>query len=97
MVTFLNVKVQDGVWLVLMVLTLGNAVIAESADPSLFVTMIIATSVALKGRLVLERFMELRNAHPYIRVSMNLYFFVLPLMIITVYLFPEVIADMTRL
>ncbi len=97
MVTFLKAKIQDAVWLVLMMLTLGNAVIADSADHSLLVTMLIATSIALKGRLVLERFMELGNAHPYIRASMNLYFLVLPLMIIAVYLFPQAIADMTRL
>ncbi|MEH6649094.1 MAG: cytochrome C oxidase subunit IV family protein [Motiliproteus sp.] len=90
-------KTQDAVWLTLMMLTLGNALIAESADPSLWVTVIIASSIAIKGRLVVERFMELHNAHRWIRFTMNLYFLVLPLMIVAVFTFPELFADMTRI
>ena len=90
-------KTQDAVWLVLMALTLGNALIAESADPSLWMTVIIASSIAIKGRLVVERLMELHNAHLWIRFTMNLYFLVLPLMIVGVFTFPEVFANMTRI
>ncbi len=97
MTGILNYKIQDYVWLALMAMTLGNAFIAESADPSLLVTLAIAATVMLKGWLVVDRFMELRNAHPYIRFSMNLYFYVLPLMILIVYLFPDFLAELTRL
>ncbi|OMH38029.1 cytochrome C oxidase subunit IV family protein [Motiliproteus sp. MSK22-1] len=97
MVTLSNYKIQNYVWLALMVMTLGSAFIAESAEPSLLVTLAIAGTVGLKGWLVVDRFMELRNAHPYIRFSMNLYFIMLPLVILIVYLIPESIADLTRL
>ena len=97
MFTMLNYTIQNYVWLALMAMTLGSAIIAESAEPSLLVTLAIAATVGLKGWLVVDRFMELRNAHPYIRFSMNLYFIVLPLMILIFFLFPEAIADLTRL
>mgnify|MGYP001129760860 CR=1 FL=1 len=93
----LNLGNQNLVWLALMTMTLGSAVIAESAEPSLLVTLAVAVTVALKGRLVVNRFMELNNAHPYIRFSMNFYFYVLPLLMLMVFLFPDTIAEMTRL
>jgi len=85
------------VWFALMAMTLASAFIAETAEPRLLVTMIVAATVMVKGRLVINRFMELHNAHAYVRFSMNLYFYVLPLMILIVYLFPEFIADLTRI
>ncbi|MEH6625262.1 MAG: cytochrome C oxidase subunit IV family protein [Motiliproteus sp.] len=90
-------KILDYVWLALMAMTLGSAFLAESAEPSLLVTLLIAVTVGLKGRLVVDRFMELKNAHPYIRFAMNFYFYMLPLVILLVFLFPEFIADITRL
>ncbi len=90
-------KILDYVWLALMVMTLASAFLAESAEPSLLVTLLIAVTIGLKGRLVVDRFMELKNAHPYIRFAMNFYFYMLPLVILLVFLFPEFIADITRL
>jgi len=90
-------RMLNWVWFALMAMTLASAFIAETAEPSLLVTMIVATTVMVKGRLVVNRFMELHNAHAYVRFSMNLYFYVLPLMILIVYLFPEFIADLTRI
>lgn len=90
-------KTINYIWVVLMLLTIGSALIAESADPSKLITIIISLSIAFKGRMVLDRFMELRNANRYIRASMNIYFYVIPLMIVVVHLFPEAIAELTRL
>jgi Prokaryotic Cytochrome C oxidase subunit IV len=97
MLAISSYKTKDLVWLALMTMTLASALIAESAEPSFWVTLAIATTVMIKGRLVINRFMELHNAHAYVRFSMNLYFYVLPLMIFVVYLFPEFIADLTRM
>lgn len=95
--TLSDTKILDAVWLLLMALTIGSALLAESADPSLWVTLFVAVSVAVKGGLVVERFMELRFAHRYIRLSMGLFFVVLPLLMILVFLFPEQLADLTRI
>ena len=78
-------------------MTLLSALIAESVEPSLLVTAIVALTIGIKGCLVVDRFMELRNAHPRIRFAMKHYFYLLPLAIIVVWLFPEFLADMTRL
>jgi len=97
MASMTHYKKQDFVWLALMAMTLGSALIAESAEPSVLVVIAIAGTVMVKGRLVINRFMELHNVHAYVRFSMNLYFYVLPLLIIMTYLFPEFIAELTRL
>jgi len=90
-------KVLDYVWLVLMGLTLTSAWLAENEEPGFWVTLLVAVTIGIKGRLVVDRFMELHNAHPYIRFAMNFYFYVIPSMIMLVYLFPEVLANATRL
>ena len=96
-ILMLSNKTINYIWIVLMLLTIGSALIAESADPSKLITIVIALSIAFKGRMVLDRFMELRNANRYIRASMNIYFYVIPLMIVVVHLFPEAIAELTKL
>lgn len=90
-------KLLNGIWLLLMVLTISSGWLAESADPSLLVTFFIAATVSLKGIMVVEHFMELKYAHPYIRFSMGLFFVVMPILMILVFLYPEQIADLTRL
>lgn len=94
---FTGTGIKNRVWLVLITLTLGSALIAESAEPSLIITLAIAITVGVKGWLVVDYFMELRNAHRYFRIAMNLYFVVLPVMILLVYLFPEGIANLVDL
>jgi hypothetical protein len=90
-------KSVDFIWLLLMALTLMSAALAETAEPGLIVTLAVAASVALKGRLVVDRFMELQNANRYLRAAMRIYFYVIPLMIVLVFLFPEQLARITSL
>ena len=87
----------DFIWLVLMALTLLSAAVAESPDQGLILILVIAASIAFKGRMIVDRFMELRNANPLIRNCMRLYFYVIPLLIVLVYLFPDFIAYLTTL
>ncbi|GAB4360409.1 MAG: hypothetical protein Kow006_30270 [Gammaproteobacteria bacterium] len=86
----------DTLWLILMAMTLGTAALAESAEPGLLVTLAVAIAVALKGRIVVDRFMELLNAKRWLRDAMRLYFYVIPLLIVLVYLFPDVIVTVTN-
>lgn len=85
------------VWLLLMLITIGSALLAESGETNLLITLLIALSVLLKGRLVVERLMELRSANGYIRFAMNFYFYVVPILIVLVYLIPDQLASMTTL
>jgi hypothetical protein len=85
------------IWLILMSLTIASALIAESAEPSLLVTVAIAVSIGLKGLMVIDRFMELHNANRYIRNLMMAYFYVIPTLIVLVFLFPEPLRRLTTL
>ncbi len=87
----------DHIWLFLMLLTLISAALAETATPGLLTTAAIATIIAIKGRMIIDRFMELATANRHLRFAMRLYFYVIPLLMVMTWAFPEVIARFTRL
>ncbi|MEW8073404.1 MAG: cytochrome C oxidase subunit IV family protein [Candidatus Thiodiazotropha endolucinida] len=90
-------KSVDMIWLVLMGLTLLSAAIAESPDQGLIMILVITLTVAYKGRMIVDHFMELKDANRLLRNSMRIYFYVIPAMIVLVYLFPDLIARLTTL
>lgn len=90
-------KSVDMIWLILMGLTLLSAAIAESPDQGLVMTLVITLTVAYKGRMIVDHFMELKDANRLLRNSMRIYFYVIPAMIVLVYLFPDLIAHLTTL
>ena len=92
-----HTKLIDGLWLLLIGLTLFSAYMAERSTPSFTSVAIMATVLAIKGRIIVDHFMELRNAHKVLRTLMRVYFYVIPTLIILVYLFPEKIAQWTAL
>ncbi len=92
-----EIKRIDTLWLVLMALTLFSAYIAERATPSMMSVIIMALVLAIKGRIIVDHFMELKKAHIVLRSLMRAYFYVIPSLIIIVYLFPEKIAQWTNL
>lgn len=87
----------DIIWASLMAMTLLSTAIAEKATPSLTMTVVISVIIIIKARLVIDYFMDLKGASPYIYHLMNLYFYVFPILAILVWLFPEKLADLTRL
>ena len=87
----------DRLWLVLLSLTLFSAYMAERATPGLTSVIIMAGVLAIKGRIIVDHFMELKHAHKVLRGLMHAYFYVIPGLIIIVTLFPEEIARWTRL
>ena len=85
------------IWLLLMLITVMNALIAESSQTGTAITVLIALSVAFKGHMVVDHFMGLKGANRYLRSLMNAYFYVIPAITIIVYLFPETVAQWTSL
>ncbi|GAB4299474.1 MAG: hypothetical protein Kow0096_18890 [Thiohalomonadaceae bacterium] len=73
-------------WVVLVLLTLGGSMLGETAEPGYALMLLITLTMAFKGRMVVDHFMELKNAHPLIRRLMQGYFYVLPLATLTTYL-----------
>jgi hypothetical protein len=92
-----NIKRVDTLWLVLICLSLFSAWMAERANPGLISVIIMATVLAIKGRIIVDHFMELKHTHKLLRGLMRVYFYVIPILIIIVYLFPEQIAKWTTL
>ena len=87
----------DITWGILMVVTLLNALVAETAEPHLLITFIICLSIAYKGRLVIDNFMELYNANNTIRSLMRSYFYIFPALIFLADAFSEQIALFTTI
>ncbi len=92
-----NKKLVGALWLLLVILTLFSAYMAEQATPGLNSISIMAIVLAIKGRIIVDYFMELKESHVFLRALMRMYFYVIPALIILVYLFPEQIAKLTEL
>ena len=90
-------KLISALWLLLIVLTLFSTYMAEQATPGLSSISIMAIVLAIKGRIIVDYFMELKEANVILRSLMRLYFYVIPALIILVFLFPEQIAKLTEL
>lgn len=90
-------KLIDLLWLVLVALTLGGSLLGETAEPGLAVTLIISLTMAFKGRMVIDHFMELKTANRTIRNLMRAYFYVLPLLVVLTSLFGDRLARLTTL
>ena len=84
-------------WLLLISLTLINAVFADSLDPTSWVTVIVCLTIMLKGQVIVDVFMGLKTAPNSIRYMMLSYFYVLPPMVAVALLFPEAIEKITTL
>lgn len=93
----LTKRTLDILWLVLCGLTVGGALLGETAHGGIAVTLLIAVSMAIKGRLVVDHFMELKHANRKIRALMRAYFYVLPSVTVLVYLYGEQLAAVTSL
>ena len=92
-----EIKLIDSLWLLLIGLTLFSAYMAERAEPGFISIAIMAAVLAIKGRIIVDHFMELKQAHKVLRGLMRAYFYVIPSLIIIVTLFPEQIAKLTTL
>ena len=68
-----------------------------AAEPGFWVTLVIASIMAFKGRLVIDHFMELADANRTIRRMVRLYGIAIPLLLILTYVFGPQIASLTSL
>jgi len=84
-------------WVILMIITSFNALVAETAEPDLVITAIICFSIAYKGRRIMDYFMELNHANATIQKLMRSYFYVFPALIFLTDLFSEELAVLTAL
>jgi len=66
-------------WVILVVLTLAGSLLGETAEPGYALMLVVTLTMAIKGRMVIDHFMELKHANRLIRRLMQAYFYVLPL------------------
>ena len=82
-------RTLDLLWLLLVAMTLGGALLGEAAATGSTLLVVVVVTMAIKGRLVIDHFMEMRDANRTLRNLMRAYFYVLPLITVVVYLFAE--------
>jgi len=87
----------DLTWLVLVVLTLGGACLGEFASSGFWTTLVIALITAVKGRLVIDRFMELGEASIVVRRLVRSFGLLVPLLMLVVYLWGPELARLNWL
>ena len=87
----------DLLWLLLVALTLGGALLGEGAEPGLGVTLAVALTMAFKGRVVVDHFMGMKGANRTLRALMRAYFYVLPAVTVLVVAFGDRLAEWTTL
>jgi hypothetical protein len=93
----INARSLDWTWALLATLTLLGVAVGEGAEPGFWVTLTVAAIAALKGRLVIDQFMELGRAHPTLRRLVRLFGLLVPALMVLVYLFSPWIARVTAL
>ena len=84
-------------WYLLVALTLSSALIGEATRPEGGLVLFICGTIAIKGQLVMDNLMGLRDSHNGVRIPMRLYFIVLTVFISLAILFPAQLERLTTL
>ena len=93
----MTARTLDHVWMLLIALTLGGVAVGEGADPDFWVTLLVAGITAVKGRLVIDHFMEMGDALPSIRRLVRVFGLLVPTLMVLTHLFGPQIAGVTGL
>ncbi len=84
-------------WIILLLLTFSGSGLGEYASPGFWVTLSIACITALKGRLLIDRFMELGSASPVIRRTVYIFGLLTPMLMLLTSLLGPQLAQLTQL
>ena len=92
-----TIRKLNQVWMLLIALTLCGVAVGEGAEPGFWVTLLVAGLTAVKGRLVIDYFIEVGDALPSIRRLMRIFGLFVPALIVLTYLFGPQVAGVTSL
>ncbi len=87
----------ERIWLLLVALTLAGAWLAETGHAGWPLTLIVAGLIAFKGRMVIDRYMEITGANPRIRAVLHGFVTLVPLLVIFSHGWGDVIKRLTTL
>jgi len=79
----------NAVWLILISLTLTSVFVAERTPEAALSIIAVCFIIAIKGQLVIDRLIGLRFENQTIRAVMLSYFYILPVLFIIGFLFPD--------
>lgn len=87
----------ERVWLFLIGLTLAGAWLAETGHAGWPLTLMVATLIVVKGRMVIDFYMEMRSANTRIRRVLYAFVILVPLLVILSHGWGDVIKRLTTL
>jgi hypothetical protein len=87
----------EKIWLMLVGLTATGAWLAETGHSSWLLAGMVAGLIALKGRLVIDHYMEMTQANAHIRRLLYLFVTIVPLLVLLSHGFSDVLKRLTTL
>jgi len=86
----------DIAWLMLLLLTLSGGLMGKHAQPGFWITVVIALITFLKGRLVIDYFMELNEASRIIRWVVGSFCTIIPALMILTYIWTDQLVSFSQ-
>jgi len=87
----------EKIWLLLLGLTLAGAWLAETGEAGWPLTLIVAGLIALKGRLVIDHYMEMTRASARLRRVLYAFVIIVPTLVLLSHGWGDSIRRMTTL
>lgn len=87
----------ERIWLLLVALTGAGAWLAETGEAGWELTLTVAGLIALKGRLVIDYYMEMTDASPPLRRVLRAFVIVVPLLVLASQGFGAAIAGLAAI
>jgi hypothetical protein len=84
-------------WLALVGLTLAGAWLAETGEAGTPLTLIVAALIGVKGRAVIDCYMELRDASPALRRTLYAFNLAIPALVLLTHWFGGAVARITTI
>jgi hypothetical protein len=88
---------SERIWLLLMALTFAGAWLGETGERGWALSLMVALLIAVKGRMVIDHYMEMRTASPALRRVLLAFVTIVPLLVLASLRYGDVIARVTTL
>jgi heme/copper-type cytochrome/quinol oxidase subunit 4 len=87
----------EKIWLALIGLTFAGALLGETGEAGWILTLTVIVLIAVKGGIVIDYYMELRDASQRMRNIMRLFVILVSIMVITNFLWGEQFRQLTTI
>lgn len=89
--------VIERIWLLLVALTLAGAWLAETGQVGWLISLCVAGLIMLKGRLVIDHYMEMAASRTRLRLGLYGFITLIPILVLLSHGWGETIRHLTRL